>query len=36
MVTFDGGHLFFVLRERRWFLDSVAAALTAGAPTAEQ
>jgi pimeloyl-ACP methyl ester carboxylesterase len=27
MVTFGGGHLFFIRRERRWFLDSVATAL---------
>ncbi|MFI5285549.1 MAG: alpha/beta fold hydrolase [Candidatus Dormibacteria bacterium] len=27
IVTFGGGHLFFMARERRWFLDSVAAAV---------
>ncbi len=27
MVTFSRGHLFFVARERKWFLDSVATAL---------
>ena len=26
-VTFGGGHLFFLGRERKWFLDSVASAL---------
>jgi 3-oxoadipate enol-lactonase len=29
LVTFGGGHLFFLRRERKWFLDSVASALTA-------
>jgi 3-oxoadipate enol-lactonase len=29
LVTFRGGHLFFLLRERRWFLDSLATAMTA-------
>jgi 3-oxoadipate enol-lactonase len=29
LVTFGGGHLFFLWRERRWFLDSVARALAA-------
>jgi pimeloyl-ACP methyl ester carboxylesterase len=28
MVTFGGGHLFFLVRERTPFLDSVAAALS--------
>jgi pimeloyl-ACP methyl ester carboxylesterase len=27
IVTFSGGHLFFLVRERKWFLDSVATAL---------
>jgi pimeloyl-ACP methyl ester carboxylesterase len=27
LVTFGGGHLFFMVRERKWFLDSVATAL---------
>jgi 3-oxoadipate enol-lactonase len=31
LVTFRGGHGFFMLRERAWFLDSVSAALDAGA-----
>lgn len=31
MITFARGHLFFVRRERKWFLDSVAAAMDAGA-----
>lgn len=30
MITFSRGHLFFLRRERRWFLDSVAAAVDAG------
>ncbi len=30
LVTFRGGHMFFMLRERRWFLDSVNAALGDG------
>jgi 3-oxoadipate enol-lactonase len=30
LVTFRGRHMFFMLRERRWFLDSVNAALHAG------
>jgi 3-oxoadipate enol-lactonase len=29
MVSFHGGHLFFIARQRKWFLDSVAAALDA-------
>ena len=29
LVTFRGGHLFFVVRERSWFLDSLATAMTA-------
>jgi 3-oxoadipate enol-lactonase len=29
LVTFGGGHLFFLRRERKWFLDSVASALAA-------
>jgi 3-oxoadipate enol-lactonase len=29
MVTFSRGHLFFLVRERKWFLDSVATALDA-------
>jgi 3-oxoadipate enol-lactonase len=28
LVTFRGGHLFFMRKERKWFLDSVDAALT--------
>lgn len=27
MVSFHGGHLFFMTRQRKWFLDSVATAL---------
>jgi pimeloyl-ACP methyl ester carboxylesterase len=27
MVSFHGGHLFFMARQRKWFLDSVAVAL---------
>ena len=29
MVTFSGGHLFFLVRERKWFLDSLTTAFTA-------
>ena len=29
LITFRGGHLFFMLRERRWFLDSLDSALRA-------
>jgi pimeloyl-ACP methyl ester carboxylesterase len=29
MVTFFGGHLFFLVRERKWFLDTLATALIA-------
>lgn len=29
LVTFRGGHLFFLSRERKWFLDSLAGAMTA-------
>jgi pimeloyl-ACP methyl ester carboxylesterase len=29
LVTFGGGHLFFLVRERKWFLDTVASALAA-------
>ena len=29
LVTFGGGHLFFLRRERKWFLDTVASALAA-------
>ena len=32
LVTFRGGHLFFVRKERKWFLDSVETALTFGDP----
>jgi 3-oxoadipate enol-lactonase len=32
LVTFRGGHGFFMFKERRWFLDSVSAALDADAP----
>jgi pimeloyl-ACP methyl ester carboxylesterase len=32
LVTFRGGHLFFMRKERKWFLDSVDAALTFGDP----
>jgi hypothetical protein len=35
MVTFNRGHLFFLVRERKWFLDSVATAMTAGSTPAE-
>ena len=28
LVTFRGGHLFFMRKERKWFLDSVDTALT--------
>lgn len=34
LVTFRGGHLFFMRKERKWFLDSVDAALTFGSPVA--
>ncbi len=27
LITFRGGHLFFLVKERKWFIDSVAAAL---------
>ena len=30
MVTFHSGHLFFLVRERKWFLDSLASALATG------
>ena len=30
MVTFHGGHLFFLLRQRKWFFDSLASALATG------
>jgi 3-oxoadipate enol-lactonase len=30
LVTFRSGHLFFMRRERKWFLDSVAAVLDSG------
>jgi pimeloyl-ACP methyl ester carboxylesterase len=32
LVTFRGGHLFFMRKERKWFLDSVDTALTFGDP----
>ena len=32
IVTFGGGHLFFMARERKWFLDSVATAFTYRSP----
>ncbi|HUZ68900.1 MAG TPA: alpha/beta hydrolase [Candidatus Saccharimonadales bacterium] len=32
LVTFRGGHLFFMRKERTWFLDSVDTALTFGDP----
>jgi 3-oxoadipate enol-lactonase len=31
LVTFRGGHGFFIFKERKWFLDSVSTALGAGA-----
>jgi 3-oxoadipate enol-lactonase len=31
LITFRGGHGFFMFRERKWFLDSVATALDSGA-----
>jgi 3-oxoadipate enol-lactonase len=31
LVTFRGGHGFFMFKERKWFLDSVSTALDAGA-----
>ena len=31
LVTFSGGHLFFLVRERKWFLDSVTTAFAARA-----
>jgi 3-oxoadipate enol-lactonase len=31
LVTFRGGHGFFMFKERKWFLDSVSAALDSGA-----
>ena len=34
MVTFSGGHLFFLRRERKWFFDSMAAEVDAGSETA--
>ena len=30
LVTFRGGHLFFMRKERKWFLDSLETALTFG------
>lgn len=30
LITFRGGHLFFLFKERKWFLDSVATALEHG------
>jgi hypothetical protein len=30
MVTFHSGHLFFVVRERKWFLDSLLSDLATG------
>ena len=30
LITFSRGHLFFLRRERKWFLDSVSTALDAG------
>jgi 3-oxoadipate enol-lactonase len=32
MVTFHSGHLFFLVRERTWFLDSLASAFATGSP----
>jgi len=32
MVTFRGGHLFFLVRERKWFLDSLTSAFAAESP----
>jgi 3-oxoadipate enol-lactonase len=32
LITFGGGHMFFMWRERRWFLDSLDAALRADHP----
>ena len=32
LVTFRGGHLFFMRKERKWFLDSLDTALTFGDP----
>jgi 3-oxoadipate enol-lactonase len=32
LVSFRGGHMFFMRRERRWFLDSVDAAFPADRP----
>jgi 3-oxoadipate enol-lactonase len=29
LVTFRGGHLFFLVRERKWFFDSLATAMSA-------
>jgi 3-oxoadipate enol-lactonase len=29
LVTFRGGHLFFLVNERKWFFDSLAGAMTA-------
>lgn len=34
LVTFRGGHLFFLFRERKWFLDSLTGAMTARARVA--
>jgi pimeloyl-ACP methyl ester carboxylesterase len=31
LITFRGGHLFFLFKERKWFLDSVTTALDSGA-----
>jgi pimeloyl-ACP methyl ester carboxylesterase len=32
LVTFRGGHLFFMRKERKWFFDSLDSALTFGDP----
>jgi 3-oxoadipate enol-lactonase len=32
LVTFRGGHMFFMRRERKWFLDSLDTALSFGDP----
>jgi 3-oxoadipate enol-lactonase len=32
LVTFRGGHMFFMRKERKWFLDSLDTALTYGEP----
>jgi 3-oxoadipate enol-lactonase len=34
LVTFRGGHMFFMRKERKWFLDSLDTALTFGDPVA--